>query len=886
MRKSVIALSIALIFAAAANAPAYERGAIFYHSSQGDLIYGRTSVLELPCSVIKAVFGELKSGHVGLYIGDGKIIHAVRAGVIETTSENFMTKEDIDGGAKFMGAKVPADYADKAKWPDERKDQLMLIAKEQVEKWYDLTFHKQTGAGSGDFTCVGLVEYVYEMAGYDITPQGYYQGGPGGKTDTQIYNCLETGFSDWEGVNTFAETVQFSKFSHPLEYLAGLEHEGSKYMFFPYTQYIQATTINLYEDPVIVTTQLPQTVRGEVYSQAIEASGGTTPYNWSVVEGTLPEGLALDPETGHVSGIVNSAAQNSTFTIRVTDSGSPTGWDEKQFEIQVLDPVSIITNDLDYAFQKVSYSFAFQGEGGVLPYHWTIQNGVLPQGLFLNEETGVISGTPSLCGYFDLSIQLSDSANEPHSDTKAFTLEVLCIDYLDISGNTGGLPQVLVSLTGPVSRTALSDAGGNYRFMNLPKGSYTVIPQAKERFFEPESRSINLVDRDLTGVDFSTCAFLPVRILGNTPEYFGTIAAAYSAAVNGEIIQCQKGYFAEHLTLNRDVKVTLEGGFSCNYGSRSGGSSVSSLTVTDGTVVLSDIFLGGPQATVAAAKETVFSDISSSASYPPSWTTGYIPKLGSVEQELMELLGKQISKTIAGYGVENAYDTESRNILRELIHHFYRSFLARAPEPGAVNLWLYGFLPIADELGVDTRCMIAQMARIIFLSNEYNARKREPQEIIGDLASAFLRRAPTLEEMALLLPWTWHRSGLVTVAAGSQDFKALIDEHFLPVSENEARRLVFEWYSAITDKLPEGDMLDSWGRSLEGTGFHREEALQVLEAIANTSALQSVDAEDSIVRLYTALTKGFPDKDSLSRAATELRRGEKTLPEIIGGMLQ
>ncbi len=249
MRKSVIALSIALIFAAAANAPAYERGAIFYHSSQGDLIYGRTSVLELPCSVIKAVFGELKSGHAGLYIGDGKIIHAVRAGVIETTSENFMTKEDIDGGAKFMGAKVPADYADKAKWPDERKDQLMLIAKEQVGKWYDLTFHKQTGAGSGDFTCVGLVEYVYEMAGYDITPQGYYQGGPGGKTDTQIYNCLETGFSDWEGVNTFAETVQFSKFSHPLEYLAGLEHEGSKYMFFPYTQYIQATTVPAADDP-------------------------------------------------------------------------------------------------------------------------------------------------------------------------------------------------------------------------------------------------------------------------------------------------------------------------------------------------------------------------------------------------------------------------------------------------------------------------------------------------------------------------------------------------------------------------------------------------------------------------------------------------------------
>jgi hypothetical protein len=249
MIKSSFVLLFACVLAAAGSAAAYERGAIFYHSSQGDLIYGRTSVLELPCSVIKAVFGELKSGHAGLYIGDGKIIHAVREGVIETTSDNFMTKEDSDGGARFMGAKVPADYADNAKWPVERKDQLILMAKEQVGKWYDLTFHKQTGAGSGDFTCVGLVEYVYEMVGYDITPPGYYNGGPGGKTHTQTYNCESTGFTDWEGVNTFAEAVQFSKFSHPLEFFAGLDHDGSKYMFFPYTQYIQPSTVPVADDP-------------------------------------------------------------------------------------------------------------------------------------------------------------------------------------------------------------------------------------------------------------------------------------------------------------------------------------------------------------------------------------------------------------------------------------------------------------------------------------------------------------------------------------------------------------------------------------------------------------------------------------------------------------
>jgi hypothetical protein len=250
-RQAAVSAVIIVLLAVWADAFAYEKGTIFYHSSKGDIIYGRTSVLEIPCSVIKAVFGELKSGHAGIYIGGSKIIHAIREGVVETTSNNFITKEDLDGGAKFMGAKVPVDYSDKAKWPDERKDQFILIAKEQVGKWYDLTFHKQTGAGSGDFTCVGLVEYVYEMVGYDITPLGFYSGGPGGKTHKQIYNCESTAFTDVEGVNTFAETVQFSKFSHPLEMFAGLEHEDSKYMFFPYTQFIQPTTVAVEEDPTV-----------------------------------------------------------------------------------------------------------------------------------------------------------------------------------------------------------------------------------------------------------------------------------------------------------------------------------------------------------------------------------------------------------------------------------------------------------------------------------------------------------------------------------------------------------------------------------------------------------------------------------------------------------
>lgn len=230
-----------------AECAALEKGAMLYHTSAGGIIYGKTNQLELPCSVLQAVLGQLKSGHAGLYIGNLRIIHAVLEGVVETDSRNFIPTDEKDEGVVYLGAKIPVNY-DSAEWSEDRKEQLILIAKEQVGKGYDILFQRQTGPDSGDFTCVGFVEYVYEQVGYTVTPMGYYNGGPGGKSYTQVYNCESTLWQDWDGVNTFAEDVRFSMFNHPLDFCCGREFEGGKYMFFPYTQFLQASTMAVETD--------------------------------------------------------------------------------------------------------------------------------------------------------------------------------------------------------------------------------------------------------------------------------------------------------------------------------------------------------------------------------------------------------------------------------------------------------------------------------------------------------------------------------------------------------------------------------------------------------------------------------------------------------------
>ena len=70
----------------------------------------------------------------------------------------------------------------------------------------------------------------------------------------------------------------------------------------------------------ITTTSLPSANIGVAYSQQLAASGGVSPYTWSISTGSLPTGLTLS-SGGLISGSP-TAAGSSTFTIQVTDSAT------------------------------------------------------------------------------------------------------------------------------------------------------------------------------------------------------------------------------------------------------------------------------------------------------------------------------------------------------------------------------------------------------------------------------------------------------------------------------------------------------------------------------------------------------------------------------------
>jgi pyroglutamyl-peptidase len=76
-------------------------------------------------------------------------------------------------------------------------------------------------------------------------------------------------------------------------------------------------------DEIVISTQALEEARlGLPYQLVLEAEGGQAPYTWDVIEGALPDGIALDPTSGTLSG---SPRETGSFpiTIEVADGSEP-----------------------------------------------------------------------------------------------------------------------------------------------------------------------------------------------------------------------------------------------------------------------------------------------------------------------------------------------------------------------------------------------------------------------------------------------------------------------------------------------------------------------------------------------------------------------------------
>jgi Putative Ig domain len=156
----------------------------------------------------------------------------------------------------------------------------------------------------------------------------------------------------------------------------------------------------------LTTAQLAAGQQGVAYNQSLAAIGGKPPYLWSIAEGSLPAGLALNATGGAISGMP-SVSGTFNITVAVADAEAHTA--RKAFTLTVNPPaLTMQLATLIEATVGQAFSYLPAAAGGRQPYGWTITMGALPSGLTLNTASGLIAGTPTAAGSFVMAVTVRD----------------------------------------------------------------------------------------------------------------------------------------------------------------------------------------------------------------------------------------------------------------------------------------------------------------------------------------------------------------------------------------------------------------------------------------------------------------------------------------------
>src|SRR5467141_64771 len=179
----------------------------------------------------------------------------------------------------------------------------------------------------------------------------------------------------------------------------------------------------------ITTSTLPAAQTGAAYQASLSASGGTTPYSWSLVSGSLPSGLALNANSGAISGTA-SASGTSAFSAKVTDAAGKSA--QQSLSLVVSNGALMVANaELPEGQVGQPYAATLRAAGGLASYAWSIASGQLPTGLSLGAASGLISGTPTTTGQSSFSVKVTDSSVPAQTSSKALSVVVQAAAQLD-----------------------------------------------------------------------------------------------------------------------------------------------------------------------------------------------------------------------------------------------------------------------------------------------------------------------------------------------------------------------------------------------------------------------------------------------------------------------
>lgn len=154
---------------------------------------------------------------------------------------------------------------------------------------------------------------------------------------------------------------------------------------------------------------------------SLTSTGGTGTVTWMLLAGAAekPPGIELGAD-GVFTGTA-TASGSYNFTVVATDSANPAQSAQAAFAITINPVPAITTTSLSSGVVGLVYSQQLDRTGGTAPIVWS-QSGGLPPGLQFDTATGVLSGTPTNAGSYDISFTVTDATGKAISKSLNLTV--------------------------------------------------------------------------------------------------------------------------------------------------------------------------------------------------------------------------------------------------------------------------------------------------------------------------------------------------------------------------------------------------------------------------------------------------------------------------------
>ena len=150
--------------------------------------------------------------------------------------------------------------------------------------------------------------------------------------------------------------------------------------------------------------------------------------------------------------------------------------------------LAVSTTAADFGVVDNAYTSTLATTGGTAPFTWTVFGGVLPNGLFLNAGTGVVSGTPDTAGNSTVDFTVTDSTGQTANGSVLFAIHPRT-DRVSVDGSgTAG--------NGASSTPSINGDGSLVAFVSLSTNFVTGVSGSQIYVHNRQTNEIELVSRD------------------------------------------------------------------------------------------------------------------------------------------------------------------------------------------------------------------------------------------------------------------------------------------------------------------------------------------------------------------------------------------------------